>query len=50
MSEDIISTEVRVQSVDRKVKHSLLGLLDTGATAVFIEQHALEGIRLKKST
>ena len=40
-----VSTEVRIQSLGINVKHLMLGLLDTGATGVFIKQNVLKNIK-----
>ena len=39
-----VSTEVRIQCFGNNVKHLLLGLLDTGATGIFVKRNALKGI------
>jgi hypothetical protein len=38
---DNISTEVRIQCFSKNSQHLLLGLLDTGATGIFIKRKAL---------
>jgi hypothetical protein len=40
-----INTEVRVQCHGKHTNHFMLGLLDTGATGVFIKQNALSQIK-----
>jgi hypothetical protein len=39
-----VSTEVQIQCCGSNVKHLLLGLLDTGATGIFVKREALKGI------
>jgi hypothetical protein len=41
---DDISTEIRVQGSKKNVDHILLGLLDTGATGIFVKRMALKNI------